>query len=120
MPSLDIVIEVIMIKNSTPISEDRASRVLRRAAEIDRTIGEQISLGSLREAAAEAGISELSFNTALTEELRTEASSPPLHRRRWLVGALGAIALAAILMRVIGAQPTPSIPVETPDTPLVR
>jgi len=64
--------------NDAPIPDDVAARILEKAAELDEQLQQgRLTVGELRAAALEAGISEQAFNAALqTERDRDDVPSP--------------------------------------------
>ncbi len=97
-------------RRSSP-SDDRiipdpiASTLLRRATELDATLGDGTTVAQLREAAAEAGITNTAFDAALAELndaptlVRSDGPRVP-SRRRYLALAVGG---AAMLLGVVFA-----------------
>ena len=93
-----------------PIPEDRVASILARAAELDRSRRETVSVDAIRTAALEAGISPDSVDRALEEyaasappATRIEAAEPPRQRpprlarvRRLLLRMAGPMKLGAL------------------------
>ena len=85
--------------SQTVISDEQARVILERAAAIDRSAAERVSIETLRAAAREAGIAESSFDAALGECTREKARDHGgLARRRLLVGALAGAGGSALLL----------------------
>lgn len=59
------------------LPEDAAHRLLARAVELDATRGTELTIAQLREAAREAGISNVAFDSALKEWQSAEFTSVP-------------------------------------------
>jgi hypothetical protein len=72
---------------NTRIAEDRAARILERAAALDAKRNTEIELDQLREAAEDAGISPQAFEQALRE---TASEPPPPAGKRGKVAPIGA------------------------------
>lgn len=97
-----------------------ASRLLARASELDALRGDDLAVADLRAAAAEAGISGLAFDAALSElgrtgRVQTSAGAP----RRWRGLRLGAglVAGAALIAAGIFAVARPLPSTRTSETP---
>ena len=104
------------------VSEERAREILRRAAEIDRSRGEVVTLQTLRNSAIEAGISEAAFDQAVADEAALEAPHRQLMSRRAMFIAAGitAIGFAAAALRRRMVPASPSVINHRIDTPLAR
>lgn len=84
------------------ISDDKAREILRRAAEIDRSAAEVMSIETLRAAAQEAGIAESSFEAALSEHTEGKAlAERDVGRRRILTRVLAGAGAAMLLLIVV-------------------
>jgi hypothetical protein len=78
---------------NTRIAEDRAAKILERAAVLDAKRNTEIELDQLREAAEDAGISKEAFEEALRESAR-ELSASTAGKRGKVVPAGAAQPLA--------------------------
>ena len=88
--------------DDAPIPDDVAARILEKAAELDEQLQQgRLTVGELRAAALEAGISEQAFNTALqTVRDRDDAPSPkPVN---WLSRIRGSIRWSGAVGGLIG------------------
>jgi hypothetical protein len=74
-------------------TDDKAKKILQRAAEIDRVRSESVSVDTLREAAREAGIAESSFDAAVSEV----TTAAPVRKQRFLGERRLAVAAAVLL-----------------------
>ena len=83
---------------SQALPRDEADRLLSRAAELDAAGQALATVGDLRAAAGEAGISAQAFDAALTEQ----GHRP---RRRWAVALGVVVLLAAVLLTVFRRAP---------------
>ena len=116
------------------LSDKEARRILQRAAEIDRTAADVVSIDTLRAAAREAGIAESSFEAALREEAERSAPSPTRRftRRRLIAAGVALVfVLFGMFMRravpperaearpttPVPTTPVPTTPVPTTPTP---
>ena len=93
---------------TTRIAEDRAAKILERAAALDAKRNTEIEVDQLREAAEDAGISPEAFDEALRENA-SELTAPPSGKRGKSLPSVGPpIAMtdlthyAAILTDVLG------------------
>ncbi len=88
-----------------------AKRIIQRAAEIDAERGRQLDAPSLREIAAEAGISPMAVDQALLEhESKPPAALPWRTRHPVLV----TMAVIAVVLLVFAFMRTVAIPVSPP------
>ncbi len=90
--------------------DEEAKRIIRRAAEIDAERGHGLDVPTLREIAAEAGISARAVDQALDEYNSRPVAEPP--RRSWLqrhrtlfvvaltIGLIAAAILPLLVVRV--------------------
>ena len=88
--------------DDAPIPDDVAARILEKAAELDEQLPHgRLTVGELRDAALEAGISEQAFNAALqTVRDRDDAPSPkPVN---WLSRIRGSIRWSGAVGGFIG------------------
>ena len=92
------------------LPEDAAHRLLARAVEIDNPRSSEITIAQLRDAAAEAGISNVAFDEALAElrgTARGNAYDAPTHLgaldrvRRWIANANSDVAKESVLRNLI-------------------
>lgn len=86
---------------SETISEETVGLILRRAAELDLAHGQRVELATVKQLAADVGISEASVDEALREHIAatTRRSRQQLQRRRalWAVGSVIGVLTAATL-----------------------
>jgi hypothetical protein len=90
--------------NERGIPDAKAREILGRAAEIDRTASEVVSIETLRAAAHEAGIAPSSFEAALEEHSQQAVAGPrsaARPRRRLWLGALAGVGAAVLLLLVL-------------------
>jgi len=73
--------------HDAPLEADEAQQVLRRAAELDASLGARLSVESLRAIASEAGIAPIAFERALQEE-RTARKAALESASRGVLGRL--------------------------------
>ena len=107
---------------SRRIAEDAARKVLARAAQIDATDRIAVSIGELRTAAMEAGISASALERALDEEVNSPPETAAPHpRRRTTRLVFAVIAALFFLFGVYAVErtvvPAPPPVVEEPAAP---
>jgi hypothetical protein len=88
------------------IAEDRAAKILERAAALDAKRNSEIEIDQLREAAADAGISPEAFEQALREHAGGEAEKKPRKAKggalQTQIGSADVAHYAALLRDVMG------------------
>ena len=92
-----------MTKQSS-FDDAEAKRIIARAAEIDMQQRQSLDVNTLRDIAAEAGISPASIDKALEEHLQPPASTKAVTTRRTLVifAAIGGSALILLASLIVG------------------
>jgi hypothetical protein len=78
-----------------------ARRIIGRAAQIDAEQGRQLDVPTLREIAAEAGISQLAVDRALQEHESTTPTRVPWRKRHPILLTLVGIVVALILWALL-------------------
>jgi hypothetical protein len=78
-----------------------ARRIIERAAQIDAEQGRQLDVPTLREIAAEAGISQLAVDRALQEHESTTPTRVPWRKRHPILLTLVGIVVALILWALL-------------------
>ena len=88
--------------NDAPIPDDVAARILEKAAELDEQLQQgRLTVGELRAAALEAGISEQAFNAAL-QTVRDRDDAPSAKPVGWLSRIRGSIRWSGAVGGFIG------------------
>lgn len=92
------------------VSDPIAARILARASELDASQASGVMVAELRAAAAEAGISDRAFNTALAEmhEEQVPAAAPVRARPSRVARAMGIVAAIAVATLFVGRLIVPS------------
>ena len=107
--------------NEPRVPNDKARRILERAAQIDGQHADLTSIAALRHAASEAGIAPEAFEEAVRElDDALQASSPGPSRRRFVIVGAAGVAAALLGIAFYSGTRTPSdLAVHSPpDTPL--
>lgn len=92
------------------VSDPIAARILARASELDASQASGVMVAELRAAAAEAGISDRAFNTALAEmhEEQEPAAAPVRPRNTRVARAMAIVAALGLATLFVGRLVIPS------------